>query len=105
MTHPLPGLPAGPATDLPVAWIRAVAEDLAAAGLVTAVRTTRAGLDVTASIHEPAGPAAEVILDEAGYAELRWWIVLTTSPAEVTAIIARVLDATTPVTASARASR
>jgi hypothetical protein len=76
-------------------WIRAIAAGLTAAGLATKVRETNGGLDLTAAC-QTAGKGAEVILDDEGYAELRWWADLAATPAEVTAVVTRVLAAATP---------
>jgi len=61
--------------------IRAVAAQLSAAGLVTVVQETSAGLDLTATSHQPGRKEVEVVVDEDGYAELRWWADPGATPA------------------------
>jgi len=74
-------------------WIRAVAAGLSAAGLATVLTDTTAGLDLTATASQPGRRGAEVIIDEDGYAELRWWTDQAATPAAASAALARVLAA------------
>jgi hypothetical protein len=69
----------------------AIATGLVAAGLAAAVHDTRGVLDVTATLDRPGGKAIEVIVDDDGYAEIRYWNPPGASPAQVTATIAAVL--------------
>jgi hypothetical protein len=75
--------------------MRAMADELAAHGLTTQLTDARAGLDLTA-VKGPSGQrGAELIIDEEGYAELRYWVPPGTPPAEVTATALRALDVIT----------
>ena len=75
--------------------LRAMAADLAAHGLTTHLTDSRAGLDLTATLSPSGRREAELIIDEDGYAELRYWIPPGTPPAEVTAAALRALNAVT----------
>jgi hypothetical protein len=75
--------------------LRAMAADLAAHGLTTHLTDSRAGLDLTATLSPSGRREAELIIDEDGYAELRYWIPAGTPPAEVTAAALRALNAVT----------
>ena len=50
-----------------------IAAGLTAVGLVTHLHRTRAGTDLTATLHLPGYHDIEVIADEDGYTELRYW--------------------------------
>jgi anti-sigma regulatory factor (Ser/Thr protein kinase) len=93
MTMTEPG-PAAPAQYDPQR-LRAMAADLAAHGLTTHLTDSRAGLDLTATLSPSGKREAELIIDEDGYAELRYWIPPGTPPAEVTAAALRALNAVT----------
>jgi hypothetical protein len=85
---------AGPAADDPAdpaRRIRAVAAELTGAGLTTHLHETRAALDVTATLHRPGRKDAEVIVDEDGYVEIRYWNNPGATPAQITATISRAL--------------
>lgn len=84
-------IPAARPAALPRLEIHAVADKLADAGLATAVRESRAGLDLTATVRDPGQHEAEVVLDEDGYAEIRWWTDPAGTPGQLTAIIAAAL--------------
>jgi len=86
--------PAAPAQYDPQR-LRAMAADLAAHGLTTHLTDSRAGLDLTATLSPSGKREAELIIDEDGYAELRYWIPAGTPPAEVTAAALRALNAVT----------
>jgi anti-sigma regulatory factor (Ser/Thr protein kinase) len=75
--------------------LRAMAADLTAHGLTTHLTDSRAGLDLTATLSPSGRREAELIIDEDGYAELRYWIPPGTPPAEVTAAALRALHAVT----------
>jgi hypothetical protein len=53
------------------------------------------GLDVTATTCPPGLAKTEIMLDEDGYAEIRWYTNPAAPAAEVTAVLARVLAAVT----------
>jgi len=72
-----------------------VAAGLTAVGLVTHLHRTRAGTDLTATLHLPGHHDIEVIADEDGYTELRYWCSLNSTPATHVATIARLLKALT----------
>jgi hypothetical protein len=71
----------------------AIATGLAAAGLAAAVHDTCGVLDVTAELDRPGGKATEVILDEDGYVEIRYWNDPDAAPEQVTAVITAALAA------------
>jgi hypothetical protein len=76
------------------AWIRAVAETLTGIGMTVAVSETSTGLDVTASTpRHPGRHRAEIILDEQGYAELRFWADTAAPAGTVAAAMAAVMAA------------
>jgi hypothetical protein len=54
-------------------WVTGIAARLRAAGFSVAVHKTAAGPHVTATWHRPGRKEVELIVDEAGYIELRWW--------------------------------
>lgn len=90
----------GPEPDDPDApdredWIRDIDTALTAAGLTTRLSQNAGGLDVTAVIHPPGRKPAEVIIDEDGYVELRWWSDPGADPQRVTATITSALTAVT----------
>jgi hypothetical protein len=67
--------------------LQAIAAGLRAAGLTVRVQQTRAGWDLTGVLERAGGRASEVVVDEDGYAELRFWHRLDAAPAEVTEVI------------------
>jgi hypothetical protein len=77
------------------ARMHAVAAALTAAGLTAQVHITRGVLDVTATGERADGKAAEVIVDDDGYTELRYWNHPWATPAQVAAVIVRALAAIT----------
>src|SRR5882724_841950 len=61
------------ATADPAGRIRAIAAGLAAAGVAASTNGNHlTGLDVTATIRPPGRARTEIMLDEDGYAEIRW---------------------------------
>jgi hypothetical protein len=92
MTIPVPRSAKAPVGGS-AAWIRAIAAGLSITGLATALRESSAGLDVTAIARRPGHRDISAILDEDGYAELRWWIDPAAPSAEVTVGLARALAA------------
>jgi anti-sigma regulatory factor (Ser/Thr protein kinase) len=91
MTEPGPAAPAQYDAQL----MRAIAAELTACGLTTHLTDSRAGLDLTATLSPSGKREAELIIDEDGYAELRYWNPPGTPPAEVTATALRALNAVT----------
>jgi hypothetical protein len=77
------------------ARMHAVAAGLTAAGLTAAVHITRGVLDVTATWERADGKAAEVIVDDDGYVEVRYWNHPCATPAQVATVIVRALAAIT----------
>ncbi len=96
----IPDTPEHPAPAEPAAWIRAVAAGLTSAGLSPVLHETRAGLDLTATVHQPGRREAEVILDEDGYAELHWWTDPGAAPADMATGISRLLTTVTAASAA-----
>ncbi len=94
------------------ARMHAIAAALTAAGLTAQVHVTRGVPDVTATWQRPDGKAAEVIVDDDGYVEVRYWNHPWATPAQVTTVIVRALAAITatqrlqppPTPASGRAA-
>ena len=91
MTEPASAVPAQYDADR----MRAIAADLAAHGLTTHLTDSRAGLDLTATLSPSGKREAEFLLDEDGYAELRFWNPPGTPPAQVTAAALRAINAIT----------
>jgi hypothetical protein len=75
------------------ARLREIAVRLAEIGLRTRLHRTRAGTDLTATLHSPGHRDIQVIADEDGYTELRYWASLVSTPAAAVAAIAGILDA------------
>lgn len=71
--------------------MRAIAAALTAAGLTTWLHNSRAGWDIIATLHRNGGREAEVIIDEDGYAEIRYWDPPGATPDQVTAVIVAAL--------------
>jgi hypothetical protein len=71
----------------------AIATGLVGAGLAAAVHDTGGVLDVTATLDRPGSKAAEVIVDEDGYVEIRYWNNPDATPEQVTAVITGALAA------------
>jgi len=71
----------------------AIATGLAGAGLAAAVHDTRGVLDVTATWDQPGAKATEVLVDEDGYVEIRYWNHPDATPEQVTAVITGALAA------------
>lgn len=68
---------------------------LSAEGLRVRVTSTCGVLDLTAELERPGSKPAEVIVDEDGYVEARYWNPADASPAQIAAVISRVLAAIT----------
>jgi hypothetical protein len=71
--------------------MRAIAAGLGAGGLVAEVNQTRGVLDITATLQRPGSKPAEVVIDEDGYVELRYWNRPGATPEQVTTVILRAL--------------
>jgi hypothetical protein len=77
------------------ARLHEIAARLAAIGLVTHLHRTGAGTDLTATLQQPGHRDIEVIFDEDGYTELRYWASLGSTPAAAAAVIASILETLT----------
>jgi hypothetical protein len=77
------------------ARMHAIAAALTAAGLTAQVHVTHGVLDVTAIWERPGAKAAEVIIDEDGYAEIRYWNQPWATAPQVASVIVRALAAIT----------
>ena len=77
------------------ARMHAIAAALTAAGLTAQVHITRGVLDVTATWERPDAKAAEVIVDDDGYAEIRYWNQPQATPNQVATVIVRALATAT----------
>jgi len=85
-------IPSGP-HSAGAARLHEIAAGLTRIGLVTRLHRTRIGTDLTATLHPGSYRDVEVIADEDGYTELRYWASLRTPPTAAVAAIAGVLDA------------
>lgn len=94
MTEPSPA----PLAQYNGAHMRAMAAELSAHGLTTHLTDARAGLDLTATLSPSGKREAEIIIDEDGYAELRYWNPPGTPPTEAIATALRALKAVTSST-------
>jgi hypothetical protein len=107
VTGPAPGPepePDDPHAQARADWIRGIDAALGAAGLAPQLNQTAAGLDVTATIHHPGRKPAEIVVDEDGYLEIRWWSDRSLGPQEVAAAITRALTALAPTAADSSAT-
>jgi len=77
------------------ARLHEIAASLAAIGLVTRLHRTRAGTDLTATLHPSGHRDVQVVVDEDGYTELRYWASLSSTPSAAAAAIASALEALT----------
>jgi hypothetical protein len=78
-----------------VSRMRAVADELTAAGLAVSLSQSRAVVEVSASLHLEGRREIEATVDEDGYTELRFWQKPNATPAQIGATISRALDAVT----------
>lgn len=80
----------------PAARIRAIAAGLTAVGITAATDGSNiTGLAVTATTQPPGRATAEIMLDEDGYAEIRWFTNPAAPAPEITAALTRILAAIT----------
>jgi hypothetical protein len=77
------------------ARMRALTEELSAAGLDAHLHSTQGVLDITAALHRPGAKDISVIVDEDGYVQISYWSVPDAAPAQVAAVISRVLTVIT----------
>jgi hypothetical protein len=70
-----------------------IAAGLSGIGLVTRLHRTRAGTDLSATLRPTGHRDIQVIVDEDGYTELRYWASLGTTPAAAVATIGEALAA------------
>ncbi len=74
------------------ARLHEVAAGLAEMGLVTRLHRTRAGTDLTATLHLPGYHDIEIIADEDGYTEFRYWASLSSTATAAAANIGDILE-------------
>jgi hypothetical protein len=79
------------------ARMHAIAAELQTAGFTARVHETRGVLDLTGSLHRPGGREIEVLVDQDGYAEIRYWNLPAATPAEIAATIVGALSAVAPL--------
>jgi hypothetical protein len=79
------------AADESWCWLHAIAAELSGAGLIVQLHQTRAGLDLTATRYHTDRREIEVLVDEDGYTELRYWADRAATPAQAADIIVRAL--------------
>lgn len=84
--------------------LHAVAAGLAAHGMTTHLHDSRYSLDLTARFCAPGERETEIVLDEDGYAEVRFWIHAGAEPDEITALALRVFAAVTGTTLQAQSA-
>ena len=76
-----------------VGSMRALAAELRAAGLSADVHETQGVVDVRASLDRPGCKTIEVIADDDGYIEIRFWHQPDAAPAQIAATITSALTA------------
>lgn len=79
--------------------LRAVAAELSAVGLAISLHRTRAGLDLTATLHQPGRRETDVLIDEDGYTELRYWADPAATPAQLADTIVHALSVVSAIQA------
>lgn len=72
-----------------------IAAGLTGLGFIARTHRTRAGTDLTATRHSPDHRDIQVIVDEDGYTEVRYWASLSCTPADAVTTFAKVLDSLT----------
>jgi hypothetical protein len=73
--------------------MRAIIAGLTDAGLAACLNETCGAVDITATLDQPGGVPSEVIVDEDGYVEVRYWNQPGATPEQITAVIVRALAA------------
>ena len=73
------------------AHLRVIEAELTAAGLATRLHESPGGADLTAALRPPGQREIEVVIDEDGYTELRYWASLNVTPAHAAATITSAL--------------
>lgn len=92
MSETFPGPSRGPGDpEQTEARMRALTEELSVAGLDAHLHCTRGVLDITAALHRPGSKDVCVTADEDGYLEVSWWSAAGATPAQVAAVLGRVL--------------
>jgi hypothetical protein len=71
--------------------MRAIAAGLRAAGLTARLHRSRAGWDITAVLARSGGRESEVVIDEDGYTEIRYWNPPGATPDQIARVIAGAL--------------
>jgi hypothetical protein len=78
----------------PADRIRAIADGLTAAGITAATNGNHiTGLDVTATTQPPGHARTQIMLEEDGYAEIRWYTNPHAAAHDVTTALTRILTA------------
>ncbi len=75
--------------EIALNWLRDIAGKLSAARFDTRLHTTRAGSDLTVTLHHPGRREMEALIDDDGYIELRYWANPAATPAQVAHTIVR----------------
>jgi hypothetical protein len=91
--HLMPG-PTPIAAAHTIKRMRAIAAELAAAGLQTRLYQSPGSVDVTAT-WQGRHRGMEAVVDEDNYVELRYWHPADATPAQIVAVITRVMDTIT----------
>jgi hypothetical protein len=94
VTDPSPDGPLTPCEDT-TSRMQAIAAELSAHGLSAGVHDTRGTLDLTATVQPPGQREAEIVIDEDGYTEVRYWNQPGAGPAQISGLALRVLAALT----------
>lgn len=71
----------------------ALVEALTAGGLHATLHATHGAFDITATLHQPGHRDIDVVIDEDGYVELRYWTDPAASSEQVVTLIFRALAA------------
>jgi hypothetical protein len=82
-------MPPGPPVNDPAVAerMRATAAGLTSAGFTVHLHNTKGVLDIAAVYRRPGGRDIKVIIDEDGYAEIRYWNSPAAPPGDVTGLI------------------
>lgn len=75
--------------------MHAIAAGLQAGGLDARVHDTRGVIDITATLFSSGSKGTDVTVDEDGYVEIAYWNDPAAAPADIIAVITRVLAAIT----------